>query len=59
MDSKHKVEHVHKPFATITPTKDEHVTINCNSNVKCPWAWTYLVLRPTSSALRLKPKFVI
>lgn len=43
------------PIATKTPTKNEHVTINCNSDVKCAWSWTYLSVRATACALWLKP----
>lgn len=46
------------PLATGTPTKDEHMTINHNSNVKGSRAWTDLSIRATS-ALWLKPQFVI
>ena len=50
---------VTQPFATRTPTKDKHMTINCNSNVKCSWAGTHLPNRPIPSALWLEPLLIL
>lgn len=46
------------PLTTRTATKDEHVTVNCNSNMECSWTWTHLSIGSTTRTLRSIPQLI-